>query len=122
MGITHPSDRGDEREQLKDWFRRGIAHVLGSDGHSLNRRPPDLARRLRAGPRLGRAAVADRVGSINGMAVLQGLPLRARAESSRARTPLVLPSSGDRQKCRVAATDFTASRSEPAVIFTSRLT
>jgi len=74
-GVTHPAGGADARA-LKDWFRRGVAHVLGSDGHSLRRRPPDLRDaylRVRdwAGPH-----VADRVGSINGLAVLQGLPLR----------------------------------------------
>jgi protein-tyrosine phosphatase len=76
MGITHPSDRSEERA-LKDWFRRGIVHVLGSDGHSLNRRPPDMRDAyLRVCDWAGQAT-ADRVASIQGVAVLQGLPIKA---------------------------------------------
>jgi protein-tyrosine phosphatase len=76
MGVTHPTDRASEKA-LKDWFRRGIVHVMGSDGHSLNRRPPDMREAYRrvcswAGP-----ATADRVASIQGAALLQGLPIKA---------------------------------------------
>ena len=60
-----------------DWFRRGLVHLLGSDGHSPRRRPPRMADAYRPHPPLGRrrrrpTACAAR----NGMAVLQGLPLR----------------------------------------------
>lgn len=76
MGITHPSSRSAQNA-LKDWFRRGIVHVLGSDGHSLKRRPPDMRDAyLRVRDWAG-AAVADRVGSNQGIAVLNGMPLRA---------------------------------------------
>ena len=73
--VTRPADPKDERA-LKSWFKRGIVHLLGSDGHSTAKRPPEMAeayRRIRhwAGP-----DVADRIACINGMAVLQGLSLQ----------------------------------------------
>ncbi len=71
--VTHPPSWMGTR-QLKAWFRRGLVHLIGSDGHSPRRRPPRLADayeqiRLWAGD-----AVADRVCSTNGMLVVQGLP------------------------------------------------
>jgi protein-tyrosine phosphatase len=74
LGITHPASGADARA-VKDWFRRGIAHVLGSDGHSPRRRPPDLADAYRQVRRWAGAAVADAVGHDNGLAVLHGRPL-----------------------------------------------
>jgi protein-tyrosine phosphatase len=77
-GVTHPASGADARA-LKDWFRRGIAHLLGSDGHSLRRRPPDMADAYLQVRRWTSPAVADRVGSIYGGMVLQGLPVRLPA-------------------------------------------
>lgn len=73
-GVTDAS--GSDARALKDWVRRGVAHVLGSDGHSPRRRPPDL---LDAYHRLRRWAggeVADRIACSNGLAVLRNQPLR----------------------------------------------
>jgi protein-tyrosine phosphatase len=69
---------GRRREKaLAGWFRRGLVHVLGSDGHSPRRRAPRMAAAyVRIREWAGRA-VADRVCSTHGMAILQGLPLRA---------------------------------------------
>ena len=57
-------------------FGTGIIHLLGSDGHSTQRRPPHLADAYRQVSRWAGPAAADRVGSILGAAILQGLPLR----------------------------------------------
>jgi protein-tyrosine phosphatase len=70
-------------KRLKEWFKRGFVHLIGSDGHSPRRRPPRLADayeqiRLWAGD-----AVADRVCSTNGMLVLQGLPFNPPAPAKR---------------------------------------
>ncbi len=73
--ITDPATASDRRA-LKSWLRRGCVHFLGSDGHSLNRRPPLLAAAYRTIRGWAGASVADRVGSTNGTAVLNGLPLR----------------------------------------------
>lgn len=76
--ITHPSSSSEART-LKDWFRRGVAHVLGSDGHSLRRRPPDMADAYRVVRGWAGQPTADRVASIFGLAVLHGLPLKLPA-------------------------------------------
>jgi protein-tyrosine phosphatase len=75
MGMTRPASSADLRA-IKDWVRRGIAHLLGSDAHSLNRRPPDLLDAYERLRRWGGAAVAERIASANGLAVLRGQPLR----------------------------------------------
>lgn len=75
--ITAPSSREDERA-LKRWFQRGIVHVLGSDGHSVTRRPPRMADAYRQLVSWVGESMADRVASTNGLAILQGLPLRIR--------------------------------------------
>jgi protein-tyrosine phosphatase len=72
--VTDPKSRADERA-LRGWFRRGVVHLLGSDGHSPRRRPPHLAAAYRRVAAWAGAATADRVGSTNGLAVLHGLPL-----------------------------------------------
>jgi protein-tyrosine phosphatase len=85
--VTDPSSRREERA-LRDWFRRGVVHLLGSDGHSPGRRPPRLAEAYRRVRRWAGSTVADRVCSTNGMAVLQGLPLRiAEPEPRRSWLP-----------------------------------
>jgi len=73
--VTQPRSRTDARA-LKDWFRRGIAHCLGSDGHSPGKRAPLMAAAYRQIRLWAGAAVADRVCSTFGMAVLQGLAVR----------------------------------------------
>jgi protein-tyrosine phosphatase len=73
--VTQPASVHDTRA-LKGWFRRGIVHVLGSDGHSPTRRPPGIAAAYHEICRWAGHLVADRVCSTNGMAILNGLPLR----------------------------------------------
>jgi protein-tyrosine phosphatase len=73
--ITAPPSREDERA-LMQWFQRGIVHVLGSDGHSVTRRPPTMADAYRLLVAWVGETIADRVASTNGLAILQGLPLR----------------------------------------------
>jgi protein-tyrosine phosphatase len=73
--ITDPAGKALARE-LKTWFQRGLVHVLGSDGHSPRRRAPRLAAAYRQVVRWAGNAAADRVASTNGLAILQGLPLR----------------------------------------------
>jgi len=73
--ITDPPCGRDSRT-LRRWFRQGLVHVLGSDGHSPERRPPRMAAAVKQVRRWAGNIVADRVGSANAMALLQGLPLR----------------------------------------------
>lgn len=64
---------------LKMWAKAGMIHVLGSDGHNLDRRPP----RLRAGYQvlakwIGTGA-ADVIAGIRGAALLRGRPVTVPA-------------------------------------------
>jgi protein-tyrosine phosphatase len=72
--VTDPPSTGDRRA-LKCWFKRGIVHLLGSDGHSSTRRPPRMAAAYHQIARWAGTPAADRIGSTSGMAVLQGLPV-----------------------------------------------
>lgn len=80
--LTKSLSRGEERI-LRSWFVRGLAHLLGSDGHSPRRRQPRLAEAYRQIERWAGVAVADRVCSTNGMAILNGLPLRVPPPKAR---------------------------------------
>ncbi len=73
--VTRPRSAEDERA-LKSWFQRGCVHLIGSDGHSPTRRPPRLADAYKKIRRWAGIGLADRICSSNGLAVLQGLPLR----------------------------------------------
>ncbi len=75
QSVTDPASPSDRRA-LRGWVRRGCVHLLGSDGHSPRKRRPLLAAACRQVAAWAGAAVADRVGSTNGAAVLGGLPLR----------------------------------------------
>jgi protein-tyrosine phosphatase len=87
--LTREMSRGEER-MLKSWFRRGLAHLLCSDGHSPRRRQPRMAAAYHQIVRWAGAAVADRICSTNGMAVLSGLPLRVPPPAAR-RSAWLLP-------------------------------
>lgn len=66
---------------LKSWLKRGLVHLVGSDGHSPGRRPPRMAEAYRQIIRWAGVPMADRVCSINATAIVYGLPLRiARPE------------------------------------------
>ncbi len=64
-----------EEKTLKGWFQRGLVHVMGSDGHSPRKRQPRMADAYHQVVHWVGTNIADRVFSINGMALLQGLPL-----------------------------------------------
>jgi protein-tyrosine phosphatase len=83
LGVTNSS--GADARALKDWVRRGVAHVLGSDGHSPRRRPPDLLEAYQRLRRWAGAAAADRIASANGLAVLHNRPLRVPPVSAPVR-------------------------------------
>jgi protein-tyrosine phosphatase len=62
-------------KSLKRWATRGFIHVLGSDGHGIDRRRPELAAGYeRLSTWIGRTA-AERIGSEWGLSILQGRPL-----------------------------------------------
>lgn len=61
---------------LRHWATCGMIHLLGSDGHRLDRRPPRLQAGYKVLERWVGTAAAERVGGIWGGAVLQGLSVR----------------------------------------------
>jgi protein-tyrosine phosphatase len=73
--ITEPP-RWLDGNKLKDWFQRGLVHLLGSDGHSPRRRPPRMAAAYQRIVKWAGQAIADRVCGTNGVAVVQGVALR----------------------------------------------
>jgi protein-tyrosine phosphatase len=64
---------GRDAAALRHWVDRGMVHLLGSDGHRLDRRPPRLRAGYRVLERWAGAAAAERIAAIWGGAVLQGL-------------------------------------------------
>ena len=60
---------------LEQWVKRGIVHLMGSDGHSPDKRPPGISAAYERLAEWSDWGVADRICSTNGMAVLEGLPL-----------------------------------------------
>ncbi len=83
--VTHPG-RPSDAKALKSWFQRGCVHLMGSDGHSVRRRPPHLAEAYRLVCRWVGSALADRVFSTHGVAVAHGLPLQLAAPEPRRRS------------------------------------
>jgi protein-tyrosine phosphatase len=73
--VTDPKTNAD-RAALRRWFRRGMVHLLASDGHSPVRRPPRMADAHREICRWIGPLAADRIGGSNGMAILNGQRLR----------------------------------------------
>jgi protein-tyrosine phosphatase len=88
--VTDPKTSADARA-LRAWFRRGVVHLLGSDGHSPRRRAPHMAAAYRQIARWAGEAVAARVCGTNGTAVLHGLPLRVAPPEPRPRALWWLP-------------------------------
>jgi protein-tyrosine phosphatase len=61
---------------LKEWVRRGMVHLLGSDGHSVGNRAPRMKQAYQSLIAWAGDCAADRIASTNGLAVFQGLPLK----------------------------------------------
>ena len=60
---------------LRDWATRGLIHLLGSDGHSVRRRPPHSRAGVQVLERwLGRERT-EKIAGTNGLAILKGEPL-----------------------------------------------
>ncbi len=73
--VTDPPTAADG-QALKRWFQRGVVHLVASDGHSCGSRAPRMAQAYRTVERWAGMAVADRVCSLHGLAILEGRPLR----------------------------------------------
>ena len=74
--LAAPATAADEAA-LRDWAKRGVIHVLGSDGHNLRRRRPRLSAGVEVLARWAGTAAAERVAGHWGVALLQGLPVNA---------------------------------------------
>jgi protein-tyrosine phosphatase len=69
--VTDPPT-ADDRTALRDWFRRGVVHLIGSDGHSPRKRKPLLAAAAALVLEWAGPATAARVSSANGRTILGG--------------------------------------------------
>ena len=86
--------RGAIGPAARTLFERGWAHVLASDAHALDRRPPDLGARLRQASDAFPHAAAELEWMVTAAprAILDGVPLPERpARGPRARRRLRLP-------------------------------
>ncbi len=72
--LAQPSSGRTERA-LRDWAKRGVIHLLGSDDHRLGGREPRMRAGYEALAQWAGRSTADRAGGIWGPAVLQGLPV-----------------------------------------------
>ncbi len=88
--VTDPKGRA-EHATLRGWFRRGMVHLLASDGHSPTRRPPRLAAAYREVARWVGPLVADRIAGTHGMAILGGQVIRPPRPAARPRRWFWLP-------------------------------
>lgn len=83
--LAAPNSAAQERT-LKDWTKRGIIHLLGSDGHRIDRREPRMKAGYEVLAKWGGRSVADRIGGIWGAAVLQGSPIHIPIPAPRTRS------------------------------------
>jgi protein-tyrosine phosphatase len=83
--IAEPWD-GEMERGIKAWARGGFIHVIGSDGHGIDRRQPLLAAGYRRLEKLVGRAAAERIGSHWGVAVLQGLTVNVPPPGPPARS------------------------------------
>jgi protein-tyrosine phosphatase len=82
--FTMASDR--ELAALREWGTRGMIHLLGSDGHRIDYRRPQWKDGFRIFQRLVGAPAAEKVASIWGSAVLQGLNVNPPAPKPKQKT------------------------------------
>lgn len=57
---------------LKDWITRGIIHMLGTDGHRLDMRPPKMKPGVDAVRKWAGDGVADRISNCWASSIMQG--------------------------------------------------
>jgi protein-tyrosine phosphatase len=67
---------GADVRMLKRWIQGGLVHLVGSDAHSVVRRPPRLAAAHRQVTSWAGVDVADRLCALNGLMVVEGVPLK----------------------------------------------
>jgi protein-tyrosine phosphatase len=72
--LAEPWDSVTEKS-LKRWATGGFIHLLGSDGHGIDRRRPLMAAGYRRLISWTGPAAAERIGSHWGLAIFKGLPV-----------------------------------------------
>jgi protein-tyrosine phosphatase len=72
--VAEPRDAATEKA-LKLWATAGFMHLLGSDGHGIDWRRPVLAAGFEQLRKWAGRGPAERIASLWGVAVLQGLPV-----------------------------------------------
>jgi protein-tyrosine phosphatase len=85
QALAEPWDTELERG-LQRWLAGGFIHLLGSDGHGIDRRRPVLAAGFEQLVRWGGRVTAERIASHWGIAVLQGLALNVPAPQPPSRS------------------------------------
>jgi protein-tyrosine phosphatase len=70
--FAEPADLWAEK-RLKQWAAGGFVHLLGSDGHGLDRRRPVLAAGFERLAKWAGRAAAERIGAVWGAAALRGV-------------------------------------------------
>jgi protein-tyrosine phosphatase len=83
--LAEPWDTGME-QALKQWVTGGFVHLLGSDGHGIDRRRPILAAGFARLAKWAGRSTAERIASLWGVAVLQGLPVNVPPPQPPARS------------------------------------
>lgn len=78
--IAEPAAGADWR-MLRRWIQGGLVHLVATDAHSAGHRPPRMAAAHAQLATWAGTDVADRLCSLNGLIVLEGLPLRAAEPS-----------------------------------------
>jgi protein-tyrosine phosphatase len=68
---------------LRQWAERGQVHLIGSDGHSVHRRPPKLAAAFGLLTQWVGPAAAREICVTNGLAVFRGEPVAAPQPAPR---------------------------------------
>jgi protein-tyrosine phosphatase len=81
QSVVRPPSPADGR-LIRGWFQRGMVHLVASDGHSPDRRPPRLAAAYETICNWIGSSGADRVCCIHGLMVCDGRPLKAAEPAS----------------------------------------
>ncbi|MBN1853317.1 MAG: hypothetical protein JW829_11355, partial [Pirellulales bacterium] len=74
-----------DHRRLKEWFQRGVVHLVASDGHSLGSRPPFMLEAYQQIQQWTDEMTADRLCGLNGLAIIQGRQVVAPKPADRKR-------------------------------------
>jgi protein-tyrosine phosphatase len=83
--FAEPWDAGTEKA-LRVWATGGFVHLLGSDGHGIDRRRPVLYEGFRRLAKWVGPPAAERIAGLWGVSVLQGLPVNVPAPNPPSRS------------------------------------